>query len=452
MCGVLNRRVGPALVALAATALVAGELRAQIPPTVTVRGVAYDSLRGAPLPGAFIALAGSARTAVSDARGRFRFDSVPPGTHTFAMQHDVLDSIGFSGRSARVSVDATNNSVTIAVPSFATLWRGLCGGAPPRDSGIVYGVVRDLADRPVAGAAVGVTWQAVSFARQRGLDWRDMGGHAAADSTGRYALCGVPTDVALHLAATKDSLVSAIIDLTPIALRLARRDLRLAPDSAAGGPVERGIVSGTLTGEGAKPMAGAIVSIAGVPEVRSDDSGRFVMRDVPAGTRQIDVRAIGAAPVTAIVDVAASDTTNVVLELGRVQTLETIRVSAPTFRQVMIRNINERRLAGLGYVRDSTDFGKLPSMAPALDGVAGLRVVRTRGTQFRLVNTRPTCGAPLAIWIDRMRLDEDVLNSLRPDEIATIEVFLSGANTPPEFYARGTCGAVAVWTKRYLRG
>jgi protocatechuate 3,4-dioxygenase beta subunit len=427
---------------------------------VTVRGVAWDSLRAAPLSRAFIGIAGTARSATSDARGRFRFDSVVPGTYTFTMQHDVLDSVGFTGRSARVAIDATHNTVSIAVPSFATLWRAACGGgAPPKDTGFVYGTVRDAADHPAANALVGVSWLDVSYRKKVGFEQQNWGGEVRTDSTGRYTLCGVPANVGLQLRAASDSEVSGTVELTPRTLRVARRDFRLAP-AAAASSVARGTIVGTLTGEGGRPVAGAIIATEGLPEVRSDDDGRFVIRDVPAGTRQIDVRAIGASPMTAIVDVVARDSTPVALEMRRVQTLAEIRVTAPTFRQVMLRDINERRRTALGYFRDSTTIAKMPSAIASLDGIAGLKVCRppAGGGSARFIDSIEDCRRPKcerAIWIDRVRLDAIALVLLNPADIATVEVYNRQTFTPIEFQAREReillCGAVVVWTKRFLR-
>jgi hypothetical protein len=117
-------------------------LGAQSAPTVRVQGVVYDSLRSRPLAGAIVTLSGDSRITRSDSRGRFVFDSVPPGARTFAAQHAALDSVGFSGISARVTVTDGAKPIVIAAPSFASLWRTACGPTrPPKDSGFVYGTV-----------------------------------------------------------------------------------------------------------------------------------------------------------------------------------------------------------------------------------------------------------------------------------------------------------------------
>src|SRR2546423_13130028 len=94
---------------------------------VTLRGVAYDSLRREPLVNAAITIAGSERTATSDSRGRFHFDSVAPGVYTLVIQHAALDSVGFSGLTTRATITDGRSEVPIAIPSFATFWSAACG-------------------------------------------------------------------------------------------------------------------------------------------------------------------------------------------------------------------------------------------------------------------------------------------------------------------------------------
>src|SRR5215510_10823167 len=59
-----------------------------------VSGTVYDSLiTRAPLPDAEVVLVGVGRSAITDARGRFRIDSVPAGRHQITFYHPVLDSL-----------------------------------------------------------------------------------------------------------------------------------------------------------------------------------------------------------------------------------------------------------------------------------------------------------------------------------------------------------------------
>src|SRR3954463_2865805 len=112
-----------ALVGAVALAPPAPAQRGAIP----LRGMVFDSLRGQPMRDAFVSIAGGAQVITTDARGRFQFDSVAPGPHEIMAQHPILDSIGLSGLSAHAVVSGKGSEITLAVPSFATLWRAACG-------------------------------------------------------------------------------------------------------------------------------------------------------------------------------------------------------------------------------------------------------------------------------------------------------------------------------------
>ena len=195
------------------------------------------------------------------------------------------------------------------------LWRRL--GAARH--GFVFGTVRD-AERgaPLAGATVLVRWIAfgVDSGSERGakpsVTEQAWGGEVRSDSTGGYTLCGVPSDATLRLFARKDSSSSGLLELLPrTGARVERRDLSLGPaiDSAT---TKRGVVSGLVRDADGRPVAEARVITSGAEEVRTGVDGRFVLPRVPIGTREIDVLAIGAQPVTAAADVTMRDTAFVV--------------------------------------------------------------------------------------------------------------------------------------------
>ena len=246
---------------VAASASSPGQATGAVSAGLTIRGIAFDSLRSMPLEGAFIRMSGNgvSRSATSDAYGAFSFDSVAPGTYAFSMLHAALDSLGFSGISSRLAVGG-GAPVVFSIPSFATLWRAACGGGSvPRDTGFVFGTVREAERRaPLAGATVLVRWIAIGLDSAAATGARPSvteqawGGEVRSDSTGGYTLCGVPSDATLRVLARKDSSSSGLLELLPHDAkrpRIERRDLSLGPpaDSAT---TRRGVVadsSGTPT-------------------------------------------------------------------------------------------------------------------------------------------------------------------------------------------------------------
>jgi len=260
--------------AIPAIALFAGSMRAQ----VAVRGVAYDSVRGRPLAGAFVSVAGSELTAITDSTGRFRLDNVTPGPHTFTLQHAALDSIGFFGLTSKVTVTGTPADVVIALPSFATIWRAVCGpGKAASDSAIVYGTVSDaVRHTPVAGATVDLTWMELTADKKTGVAQRRWRNQTRTDARGGYAACGVPLDVGLRVQAVTDSSASGEVDLLPGELRVQRRDLSVGP-VRSGGAAPHGTIAGMVTQPDGRPAANARIVMTDAPEVRSARDGRFIV-------------------------------------------------------------------------------------------------------------------------------------------------------------------------------
>jgi hypothetical protein len=431
---------------------------------VTVRGVAFDSLRNAPLPGALVSMAGVSRTTFADSRGRFEFETVTPGTYRLEMQHPVLDTIGLSGVTRSVRVTDGRDEVRVAVPSFETLWNAACRGIPvPRDSGFVFGTVRNaVGGGRMADAMIDLTWIDVSNDKETGLKQRRWRAQARTDANGDYEVCGVPTELDLRVRATTDSSASGLIDILPRGLRVQRRDLVVGPADTA--VIRRGTIVGTVTDTSGKPVASARVITDGVPEVRSDSAGRFLVRSVPAGTRQIEVLALGMSPSLATADIVPGDTALIAVQLRRITTLDVVRVTASARQRRLLQAMEDRKRIGLGKLLDSTSVGAMGTMSAVFSALPSVEVVRGRfANQF--IITLPALGRArrcvATLFIDGIRQAGfrgdaqsayDMLNALHTDEIAAIEVFAHALMTPAEFMVPGDpCGAVAVWTKAGLR-
>jgi hypothetical protein len=427
------------------------------PAPVRVQGVVYDSLRSTPLAGAVVSLAGDARIIKADSRGRFVFDSVTPGARTFAAQHASLDSVGFSGISARVTVTDGRSPVVIAAPSFATLWRSACGsGRAPRDSGFVYGTVRNASTHTVVpNADVEVTWIDLSVDRAKRVSQNRWSGTSSSDATGNYTICGVPTDVGLRIRATADSAGSGSISLIGTGARVQRRDLSIGPvefDSAGAGP--RGLIGGVITDTSGKPIADARVIADGAPELRSDAEGRFLVRNVPVGTRQVEILAIGMSPVLTVADVTPADTALVIASMRKITTLDVIRVTASPLMRRLVRDLDERRKLGGGYYRDSTEVANHGSLFSVFFEFPSVKVQRTgRGSDFIVILPGTSNRQCLAnVVIDGRKADFAELNFLRPSDVAAMEVYSRRMSLPMQFIRDNDCGAIVVWTKWALGG
>lgn len=436
------------IAALLAVVASAAPLAAQR--TVVVRGVAYDSVRGAPLAGAVISMAGDARTVRADNRGRFELDGVIPGPHSFSAQHLALDSLGFSGITARTNVTDGRDEVRIAGPSFSTLWRSVCGtNRIPRDSGFVYGTVRDaVTQSAVPNATIDLTWIDLHVDRARHISQSRYRAQTQSDTTGNYYICGVPRETGTRIRAATQSAASGLIDLAGGSLRVQRRDLTIGAATDSGFN-QTGIVAGLVADSAGHPVGDARVLADGVGELRSGADGRFVVRGVPIGTRQVEVLAIGMAPVITAVDVNAVDTASVLATMRRITTLDVVRVTASPQVRRLVRDIEERRAGGMGYMRDSTEIANHGTLSSVLFEFPSVRVER-KNVFGDFVVTLPGTGASRClanVLIDGQKSDFEELNYLRPADIAAIEVYPHRMSLPMQFMRFDDCGAIIVWTK-----
>jgi hypothetical protein len=417
---------------------------------VTVRGVAYDSLRNAPLASAFVTLGGNgvSKSATSDAEGRFRFDSVPPGAYAVSILHASIDSLGFPGFGARTTVTDGRAEIRIAIPSFASLWRAACGPSnPPRDSGFVYGVVRHAStQRPVGDASIDIRWVEMTIDKDMKVGQRLWRSQTRSDAGGSFGVCGIPSDGVVLVQASADSAESGAIEVATGGARIRRRDLYL------GSAGDRGTIVGTLTGTAGSPFGDARVMLDSMAPVRSSADGRFTLRDVAIGTRQLVITAIGMEPLSLVVDVFSRDTAVVIAEIRKAATtLAPVNVKAIARRRQFERELDERRRTGLGSMRDSTQIKAMGTIASVFEGFAGATVRRSRsGTEFSVWFRAGTDQCLALVWLDGRRADFDQLSLIHPSEVALVEIYPRRAMVPPKFMVPGrgqACGAVVVWTK-----
>jgi hypothetical protein len=440
---------------------------------VTVSGIAFDSLHGVPLSGAFVAIAGTSRGTISDSLGRFTFDSVAPGEYRFVMQHDALEAIGMSGAMTRATVSDGRDTIRVAIPSFTTLWRAACPSTlAPADSGLIIGRVRAAAGMTLpTNTKVTARWTDVGFDRRAGVIQHGWRAESPIDSVGNYALCGVAISSGIWLSAAADSTSTGSIDLLPLERsRVVRRDLLLG--SAPSDSVPRGTIQGVVIGEGDKPVRDALVVMDGVPDARTNNRGEFVMRGVAPGTQQIEVRAIGSQQVLRLVDVTPGDTIQVRISMAKVTVLDSMRTVAMSPGERRIADFEQRRRQGFGHFIDTTRLKKFVLLTGAIAELPSVLVVSNVGRAGTLEIRLPAGGGKLPgvmvggqkclanLFIDGVKAEHADLLEYRAEDIAAIEVYVRAIEVPSTLLSsiqfttsmgHLRCGVIAVWTKRVMR-
>ncbi|MHB1329983.1 MAG: carboxypeptidase regulatory-like domain-containing protein, partial [Gemmatimonadales bacterium] len=258
-----------------------------------VRGRVLDSLvTGSPLAGATVELVELARQTVTDPRGVFRFDSIPVGTYLLTFSHPDLTAFGFTAPEQTIRVDrGMAPPILLATPSPATVYHRLCPAPREADTGVLLGTIRDPGtSRPVAATIRG-EWVVNLLSPDGGMTRQPRGVQSAADSTGRFQLCGVPTDVAVAVWTSAGN-----GDGGPIEVSLAGKEVgvrHLTHSLADPLTAQQAKVQGVVTG-GGRPVVMAHVRILGRERrATSDATGQFVLDSLPAGSHTLEASALG---------------------------------------------------------------------------------------------------------------------------------------------------------------
>lgn len=414
---------------------------------VRVSGVAFDSIGGRPVPFAFVTL--GSRNTTADSLGRFVLDSASLGNQRLSMQHDLLDSLGLSGVSTMVTISGPTDALRVATPSKRTVWRRVCGGEAPSDSGIVFGVARAGATRAtVPSATVVATWVELR-STGRAVSQKGWRLETATSSAGEFVICGMPLETVARLNVARDSSELASVDVVMSARSpIQRRDLLLSnlADSAA-----QGAVFGLVLAD-AVPVSNVRVQTDAGAETRTDANGRFRFLRVPAGTRQLYLQAIGIEPTTRVVDVAVRDTVHLTVSVGRTTLLDSVVIKAQTARTRQMEQFSDRRRTAIGYFRDSTELARFNTWSGVLNEMPRVQIQCAGCAVPRITLDRCTPE----IWIDRQRVEPIDFGALRPQDVAAIEIYppnkvpgelqVKGVSTP----GRRGSSPCAIWvlTKR----
>ncbi|MDQ3082201.1 MAG: carboxypeptidase regulatory-like domain-containing protein, partial [Gemmatimonadota bacterium] len=360
----------------------------------TVSGVAVDSVRGGYLRGAIVYVSGTALSAMTDSSGRFRIDSVTPGTRHLELMHPLLDSIALRVRSPERELKAGDTTIFIlSVPSPATIVATKCSAEEiGRGKAALVGTVTEGdTGAPAPGATVSVEWLEYQLGRRsmNRLPHRRTG---SVRSDGTYRVCGIPDDLTTGTIAFRgaDSTTTVAATFTQQLAVVSFRipgpvgALPATPsnplDLAAPRAVARG--SATLTGKvvdpGGSPLANARVAVESEDaSAMTDNNGEFSLTGLRTGTRGLSVRRLGFAAKDLPVDVSAAAPRSVTVTLERyVAILDAVRISA--IRDIGLQRVGfadrQRAASGRFFGPDEIDKRNPQRLSTLLETTPSLRM------------------------------------------------------------------------------
>jgi CarboxypepD_reg-like domain/Carboxypeptidase regulatory-like domain len=465
-------------------------------------GIVVDSIHGGPLPGAVVTIAGTDRQGIADSTGKFRIDSIPPGTYQLALFHPLLDSLGLAIGTNPVEFPAGRYAIiAIGTPSAGTLISSFC---PPEKritgNGILLGHVLDAdTDDPVPGAKVSFTWSQLEAGKDIGIRHIPRTRETTVDNTGAFHICGIPdrtqggtTRATTAAFTTADVPVDFSQNLVQIVtFHVSKPDTTSAPPVvAAAAPVDttanKGAASKTgasKTGAAAAPAAaptkrivlrtghatltgvvynsagrgipGADVTVQGAASTTvTDSTGHFQLHNLPAGTQTLAIRKVGYGEKELPVEVSTANPQNVIVKIeNAAPVLAKVVVTAKWEQELKKIGFTDRQKTGLGRYQTREEIeGKLPqNITDVFATTPGLQVDYSTGSPV-LKSSRSAGGGCVNYFVDGIQYKEqspgDINDYMRPTEIEATEVY-NPEETPGEFQSAGStsCTTVLIWTK-----
>lgn len=436
-------------------------------------GIVVDSIHGGALTGAVVRVDGTSRKAVTDDKGYYRIDSIPPGRHRLSLHHPLLDTIGMEIGTAWIDFPAGRVPVVpLGTPSGEAMVDIACPKVSnPEGSAALLGAVRDPdTGTPVVGAEVTLRWTEVRVSKEAGVRRSRRSRIAVVDSAGNYAICGLPADLGGTLYATRDGASTAFVEVAiGESAAVGLRSLSLGASEPVvdtiGGvarTLRRGpaTIRGRVVDDNGAAIVGARVEVPGTPEVAfSSLTGTFALSRLPAGTQALVVRSIGFRPSETIVELSAKTPREVGVTLNSVQVLAPIEAQAAAAGLDRV-GFTDRKRTTMGRFLTREDIERRIPMVVAdlFTMMPGLRMTRDQSGNEVLESSRGGSRGSTsctAVFVDRMPLyaprPEQLIQHLnlmvRPEQVWAMEVYQAD-QVPGEFLRAGErCLTVVIWTR-----
>lgn len=244
----------------------------------------------------------------------------------------------------------------------------------------------------------------------------------------------------------------------PFAIRLLLRFAALAAPVVA--PASAGAQAGAIHGRVTDSMGVAIrdadIGVIALRRLlRTDDSGRFVMSQLPRGVHEVTVRRLGYKPQRLLLDAdTVRDTLHVRLR-AEPFVLAGVGINARETRlRHGIEDFYRRRVKGVGtyWTRADIENYNTQRTSDVLRTAPGLRLVRVgsgMGVRFNSTSIVRRDCTPM-IWLDGQRAPGLEVDDVLARDIEGIELYSGPSTTPMQFSqysSSSTCGTIAIWTR-----
>ncbi|MGH7569786.1 MAG: carboxypeptidase-like regulatory domain-containing protein [Gemmatimonadales bacterium] len=210
-----------------------------------------------------------------------------------------------------------------------------------------------------------------------------------------------------------------------------------------------GKVSSSLNG---LPISGVMVAIAGSKVFHvTDSTGTFVLEGLPSGrgTLRIVFRDLVSEETEVVLHKGWTVTLAVLLDVAEVDLAPIVVEATHPHGLLNLVGFYARRDKGFGrfLTREDIERRNPPTLNTLLSG-SGIQLVCRRGVCLptRSGGTR-LCLVP--VYLDGRHVPDYDLSWTPPQDVAAVEIYRGGADTPVEFarLSGGNCGVVLIWTR-----
>jgi hypothetical protein len=234
------------------------------------------------------------------------------------------------------------------------------------------------------------------------------------------------------------------------------------PTAVLAGVVTREVADGQPPGA---PLRGVRVAVTGSERrAETDAGGRFTLAGLPAGTREVVVRAAGFGPVAIQAELAAGDTTWIDFELAPAAVARAPGAPRDSSGSAAgLADFNRRRAGGSGVYLTRARLQRFAGrrLSDVLRPIPGVTIVTVSGggtaaaSRRGRTNERSNTLCFFQVFVGNVRLyaydpsspdQPPDLNLYDPANLGGVELYTGSARTPPELNATGaSCGTLVLW-------